>query len=478
MKKLLIIFRNCFIKSFFFFPVRPECFLSSKNVSKGIKKNNNSDEIIDILYPSIQFYFATLHRITQGERSGRHRLQLGLISLLFSTASIHSASFKLGVENISTDLLTATCPDKKPETCRIGLITNQTGVDQKGTRTADILAQKGFTVKYIFAPEHGLNGTLAERDVLDSVDAKTNIPILSLYGNGSGKMIAPEHINNLDLLIFDIQDSGMRHYTYISTLLSTMKIAADHHKPYVVLDRPNPLGSRMEGPIVEPSLISFISIAPIPLRHGMTIGEIALYFNKYVCQQPVQLQVISMEHYDRNVGFMGNFLHQLSPNLQSLQSCYGYSFLGLLGEVEPFEVGVGTPMAFRCIELPKSMHVSRKVWKKIRNLFDSYGVKSFSYKHVNPKNKKKSKGLRLEFNNISQLKSFELFIALLQLFKQENIPFSFSAAFNKAVGTAKVQEVIAGTLNKDIFFAHVKSELEEFCKRAQEMFLYEPAPQL
>ncbi len=398
------------------------------------------------------------------------------LSIFLFTTAHDNVPFKLGVENIPIDFLTTSCPTKKPQECMIGLITNQTGVDQKGARTADILAQNGYTIKYIFAPEHGLNGTLAERDVLDSVDAKTNIPILSLYGNGSGKMIAPEHINDLDVLVFDIQDSGMRHYTYISTLLNTMKIAADYHKPYIVLDRPNPLGSRMAGPLVEPSLISFISIAPIPLRHGMTIGEIALYFNKHVCSKPAQLQVIKMENYDRNVGFMGNFIHQLSPNLQSLQSCYGYSFLGLMGEVEPFDVGVSTPMAFRCIALPKSMRVPKNVWKKVQALFKEYGVKSVFYKHINPKNKKKSKGLRLEFNNISQLKSFELFIELLQLFKKENISFSFSAAFNKAVGTAKVQEVIAGTLGKDLFFAQIKSELEEFCKRAQGMFLYAPVP--
>jgi uncharacterized protein YbbC (DUF1343 family) len=395
---------------------------------------------------------------------------------LFSFIYPNNVPFKLGVENIPKSLLTTTCPNKKPEDCKIGLITNQTGVDQKGTRTADIFAQKGYTIQYIFAPEHGLNGTLAERDVLDAVDAKTNIPILSLYGNGSGKMIAPEHINNLDLLVFDIQDSGMRHYTYISTLLNTIKIAAEHNKPYIVLDRPNPLGSRMAGPLVEPSLISFISIAPIPLRHGMTIGEIALYFNKHVLEKSAQLQVIRMENYDRTVGFMGNFIHQLSPNLQSLQSCYGYSFLGLVGEVEPFDVGVGTPMAFRCIALPKSMRVPKNVWKKVQALFKEYGVKSVFYKHTNPKNKKKSKGLRLEFNNISQLKSFELFIALLQLFKQENISFSFSAAFNKAVGTAKVQEVIGGTLGKDLFFTQINAELEEFYKRAEGLFLYAPVP--
>src|SRR5258708_37538016 len=95
--------------------------------------------------------------------------------------------------------------------------TNQTGVEHKVHRTVDILQERGFKVDYIFVPEHGLNGILAERDVHDSTDKKTGIPVVSLYGNGSGKMIQAEHMAAIDFLIFDIQDSGMRHYTYIST---------------------------------------------------------------------------------------------------------------------------------------------------------------------------------------------------------------------------------------------------------------------
>jgi uncharacterized protein YbbC (DUF1343 family) len=386
------------------------------------------------------------------------------------------SSFKLGVENIPTSLLQTICPDKKKEECVIGLITNQTGVDQKGKRTVEILADSGIAVKYIFAPEHGLNGTLAERDVHDSIDKKTKIPVLSLYGNGSGKMISAEHMNELDYLIFDIQDSGMRHYTYISTLLNTMKIAAEYKKPYIVLDRPNPLGGSMQGPLVQPDLISFISIASIPLRHGMTIGELAHYFNKNVLNTPVSLSVISMMGYDRNRGFMGTFHHQLSPNLQSLQSCYGYSFLGLLGEVEPFEVGVGTSMAFRCIALPVSLQIPQDVWRRLQTVFSSFGVKSFLYHHTNPKNNRKSKGLRLEFSDISKLRSFELFIAILEFFKAEKISFSFSASFNKAVGTGDVQKLFAGDITKNEFWNCITQDLKKFSDTAQSCFLYQPVP--
>lgn len=388
-----------------------------------------------------------------------------------------TSSFKLGIENISPSLFKKVCPDKKNDICIIGLITNQSGVDQKGTRTIDILNEhSGCNLKYIFAPEHGLTGISAERDVHDSLDTKTKIPVISLYGNGSGKMIAPEYSNAIDCLVFDIQDSGMRHYTYISTLLNTMKIAAEQGKPFVVLDRPNPLGSVMEGPLVDPSLISFISIAPIPLRHGMTIGELAWYFNKHILEKPAVLHVVKMKDYDRTQGFVGELLHQLSPNLQSLQSCYGYSFLGLLGEVEPFDIGVGTPMAFRCIMLPESMDISSDVWKRLQLVLSSFGVKSFTYHHTNKKNKKMSRGLRLKFSTISELHAFELLIAVLQFFKKEAISFSFSAAFNKAVGTPQVQEVIAGTLSEKLFFNQVTKDLQQFHRRARRSFFYSPVP--
>jgi uncharacterized protein YbbC (DUF1343 family) len=401
----------------------------------------------------------------------------GVLEIVFLEKLYATSSFKLGIENIPASLFKKICLDKKNDACNIGLITNQSGADQKGMRTIDILMQRSdCTLKYIFVPEHGFTGVGAERDVDDSVDAKTNIPMISLYGNGSGKMIAPHYSKAVDVFVFDIQDSGMRHYTYISTLLNTMKIAAEHNKPFIVLDRPNPLGSVMEGPLVDTSLISFISIAPIPLRHGMTIGELARYFNRHILEKPAALRVVKMKNYNRKQGFVGDFMCQLSPNLQSLQSCYGYSFLGLLGEIEPFDVGVGTPMAFRCIMLPQIMHVSNDVWKRLQIVLSSFEIKSYFYNHNNKKNKKKSSGLQLEFSNISDVHAFDLFIAILQFFKKEEITFSFSAAFNKAVGTKNVRDVLEDTLSEKVFFNQISQDLQQFHKRARRSFLYSPEP--
>lgn len=382
------------------------------------------------------------------------------------------SSFQLGVENMSAAVLTSMVPHKKSPMCA-GLITNQTGVDQHNNRTIDILLKnKCCDIRYIFVPEHGLTGVAAERDVLDSKDEKTSIPIMSLYKNGTGKLIAPDYLKNIDVLIFDIQDSGMRHYTYISTLLNTMKIAAEYNVPFIVLDRPNPLTGLMQGPLVDSDLISFISIAAIPLRHGMTIGELARYFNEYELKKTVSLHVVAMTEYDRTRGFMGKWLQQLSPNIKSLQSCYGYSFLGLIGEIEPFDVGVGTDLAFRCILLPESLHIAPSFWQHLENILTAYGIKSDRYSHIHPRSKKPTTGVKLEFCTINELKSFELFIDIMQLCKNNNISFSFSKAFNKAVGSKKVQDVIRGTLAKELFLKEINQDVDTFKQKISHLLLY------
>lgn len=247
-----------------------------------------------------------------------------LLIMLFPSIFLANPGFKLGLENIPQSFIKQLSPDRP---LVIGLITNQTGKDQQGRSNIAVLQEKGITIKYLFAPEHGSQGTYkAATTVPDAHDATFNIPIVSLYKNGSGTIIRDEQMNEVDALFFDIQDSGMRHYTYISTLFYAIECAAYHHKPIVILDRPNPLGSIMEGPLVEPPLKSFISIAEIPLRHGMTVGELAHFFNMHTVKTPAQLYVVPMKHYERHHGIGTTLKTALSPNITSIDSCYGYSF--------------------------------------------------------------------------------------------------------------------------------------------------------
>src|ERR1700722_2326786 len=187
---------------------------------------------------------------------------------------ITTPAMKLGLENIE-DAMWLKLGNSANKKASIGLITNHTGKNQQGSRTIDVLLQRGLAIKKIFVPEHGLDGQLAaEKEVKDSIDAKTNISVVSLYGQGTGKKIPAQKLKDIDVLIFDMQDSGMRHYTYVSTLLYVLEAAGMYNKSLIVLDRPNPLGVRMEGPLVDNFQKSFISVASIPLRHGMTIGEL------------------------------------------------------------------------------------------------------------------------------------------------------------------------------------------------------------
>lgn len=365
------------------------------------------------------------------------------------------------------------------EAARIGLVTNQTGKDQKGNRSVDILIKKRCNIVALFAPEHGLEGKVAAgKECIDCRDKKTGIMVKSLYGKGSGKKVKKEHADLVDLFIFDMQDAGMRHYTYISTLFCLLQAAADYGKPVIVLDRPNPLGCCMHGPLVDEQLQSFISIASIPLRHGMTIGELAHYFNRQLLGNKVALHIVRMDNYERDKLYLADHMAKLSPNLQSCQSCFGYSFLGLLGEIEPFDVGIGTPFAFRSLALPKKIASSPNFWQKVQQLLSSYAIESTPYTLLHHKKKIHYTGLRLAIKNVATIDTFSLLLDLLTLFKQAKIPLSFSACFDKAVGTRMVQESIGGSIARQQLKTILNQQINSFFHSAKDSFLYLPHPRI
>ncbi len=387
--------------------------------------------------------------------------------------------FSLGIENISRSLLESlrigtTAP------CKVGLVTNQTGCDQRGNRSVDLLRQKGVLISHILAPEHGIDGTVPGGEpVVDSVDTKTGIPVVSVYGRGgdysiNGKRFDPNIMNQIDVLCYDMQDVGMRHYTYISTLLLALEAAAAHEKPIVVFDRPNLLGPHMEGPLVDPDpqLKSFVSLVPIPLRHGMTIGELARYFNKHILKKSARLRVVTMKAYRRTMK-LAHFV-PLSPNLKTLQACYGYSFLGLLGEVSPFDVGVGTTYAFQVISLPDSSGLPLHEWGKLGSLLHEYGIQTNHYTFT--KRNQLYNGLRLHFSDITRIASFRLLLDLLQLFQNAGVEFSFSNLFDKATGTYLVKQLYLGKTDRNQLAQHVVEGLNSFRKGLQSSLLYEPVP--
>lgn len=397
------------------------------------------------------------------------------LAILIIFYHICAYPLSLGIENISDTILRLLGVNSGIP-LRVGLITNQTGCDQRGNRSVDVLLKKGVRVTYLLAPEHGFDGKVgAGKSVSDSVDRKTEIPIVSMYGRGgthatSGKCIDPVIIKQLDALCYDLQDVGMRHYTYISTLFRALEAAAEYNKHLLVFDRPNLLGSYMEGPVIsDPLLYSFISIAPIPLRHGMTVGELARYFNRHVLKKPAQLTVIPMKDYVRSRSSIPLF-KPLSPNLQSLQSCQGYSFLGVLGEISPFDIGVGTRYAFQVILLPHSIKFSEHQWGNLAELFRKHGLKTVRYAT------NKSRGLRFEHIDMKNTASFRLLIDVVNFFKCAGVALAFSPLFDKATGTHLVRELLTDNGTCADLERFVNEGLVNFFNQAKDSFLYKPFP--
>jgi uncharacterized protein YbbC (DUF1343 family)/CubicO group peptidase (beta-lactamase class C family) len=230
---------------------------------------------------------------------------------------------------------------------RIGLITNQTGRDRAGRRNVDVMLEAGLRVAALFAPEHSFDGTLDLEKIPDAADPKTGIHIFSLYGASMRPTAAS--LRGLDALVFDIQDVGARFYTYQTTMFLCMEEAARTHIPFYVLDRPDPItGTHVEGPLLEPALTSNIGhFAGLPVRHGMTMGELARMFNGET-SAGVDLTVIPLQDWHRGDWFDTTGLAWVnpSPNMRSLNAATLYPGLALLESSKGYSVGRGTDSPF------------------------------------------------------------------------------------------------------------------------------------
>ncbi len=230
---------------------------------------------------------------------------------------------------------------------RVGLITNATGIDSNFASTIDILKAKTNLVA-LYAPEHGIRGAVKAGDQVGyATDIKTGLPVYSLYG--ATKKPTPEMIADVDVLAFDIQDVGARPYTYIYTMAYAMQAAAENGKTFVVLDRPNPAGGMVEGGLVKPGYESFIGMYPIPLRHGMTVGELARYFNKEFAIN-CDLAVVPLTGWKRGMVWADTGLPWVmtSPNIPTPDSALVYSGIGIFGGTNVSE-GVGTTRPFELV---------------------------------------------------------------------------------------------------------------------------------
>jgi len=236
---------------------------------------------------------------------------------------------------------------------RVGLVANHTARDRRGRHAADLLASaEGVTLAAIFAPEHGYRG-VETGAVADGKDDRTGAPVFSLYGET--RKPTPAMLSGIDLLVFDIQDVGARFYTYISTMARAMEAAAEAGIPFVVLDRPNPIGGEVvEGPVLDPGQRSFVGIHPIALRHGMTVGELAsLFAAEFLEGKRLDLAVVRVEGWRRAQRYDECDLPWIvpSPNMTDLETALVYPGLCLLEGTNVSE-GRGTDSPFLVVGAP------------------------------------------------------------------------------------------------------------------------------
>lgn len=233
---------------------------------------------------------------------------------------------------------------------RIAVVTNHTGLID-GVSLVDSLLALRVDVKKVFSPEHGFRGDAdAGAHVGDERDARTGLTVISLYGDN--KKPTPEALADVDVILFDLQDVGVRCYTYISTLHYVMEACAEQRKPLIVLDRPNPNGFFVDGPVLRPEHSSFVGLHPVPLVHGMTVGEYARMINgEHWLKDGAQcdLTVVACEGYDHKTYY--NLPVKPSPNLPNMSAVYLYPSL-VLFEGTAVSVGRGTERPFQCIGLP------------------------------------------------------------------------------------------------------------------------------
>lgn len=370
---------------------------------------------------------------------------------------------------------------------RIGLITNQTGVDNNLNSTIDLLFKaENVELAALFGPEHGVRGDIdGGKKVKSYQDKKTNVPVYSLYGKDHKP--SPEMLENIDALVYDIQDIGCRSYTYITTMGLAMEAAAENGIKFFVLDRPNPLGGvRIEGNIPEDKYLSFISKYKIPYIYGLTCGELATLINEESWLEKglkCDLNVIKMQNWSRDMLFTDCNLIWVpsSPHIPKVETAFYYPATGVIGEFrKDFNIGVGYTLPFEMI-LAEGLSPEPLV-EKLSKKFDSKdivfrGTSVIPY-YTSYKGKQLT-GIQIYIKNynLNDLMWIQ-FAALEEILKQkpelkEKLSRDTPQArmFDKAVGTDKIRKLIAQNNFSEIKML-LDKDIKTFKTLSRRYFLY------
>lgn len=367
-------------------------------------------------------------------------------------------SFKLG------DELLFTKHKELIEGKKVGLITNQTGVNSSGESIITLLANyKSTSLVALYGPEHGIDGKAKAGDYVESyIHQSLNIPVYSLYGDT--RKPTKDMLSNIDVLIFDIQDIGSRSYTYMSTLNYCMVAAAEYNIPIIVLDRPNPIGGQIvDGPILEDKYITFVGVDNLPICHGMTAGELANFFNRKI---DANLTVIPMEGYGRDMTFQDTKLNwtQSSPCMPDINSVFGYAATGL---------GEGTSIRQDdCFKWVGGIGISSDKYAKLLNDANLPGITFIS------DTRGSSGGVKLQitdYHKFNPAKTGIYTLAYGKLLNNFKVPKSGTTIvmFDKIMGTDKIGMYLEMGYTPEQIEETYKADLEEFKKERQKYLIYE-----
>ncbi len=343
---------------------------------------------------------------------------------------------------------------------KVGLVVNHTSL-VKEVHLIDFLREQNIEVVKIFAPEHGFRGDASAGELIeDGVDSKTGIPVVSLYGETRKPL--PEHLTNLDILIFDIQDVGCRFYTYISTLHLVMEACAENDKPLLVFDRPNPNGDYVAGPILKPEFESFVGMHPIALVHGCTVGELAKMINgeKWLeTENECELTVIPVSGYSHKMAW--SLPVPPSPNLPNNLAVRLYPSLCFF-EATSVSIGRGTDFPFQVIGGPKP------------ELGDfSFTPRSIPNAAVNPLNEGKV-CYGIDLRQLEEVPQFTLkyFLDFYHQYENEEEFLTRERWLNLLAGTDKLIQQIRQGLSEAEIVQSWQPELKEYKRMRKKYLLY------
>ena len=349
---------------------------------------------------------------------------------------------------------------------RVGLVANQTSKVKK-EHLVDVLLNEGINVVKVFSPEHGFRGKSdAGEKVKDEIDLQTGLPIYSLYGKSKRKP-SKEILKDIDIIVFDLQDVGARFYTYISSLHYVMEACAENNVQLIVLDRPNPNGFYVDGPILDLKFRSFVGMHPVPVVHGMTIGEYAQMINgeKWLNDMiQCSLEIIPCLNYNHNTRYVLP-IHP-SPNLPNMRSIYLYPSLCFF-EGTNISIGRGTNFPFQVFGAP---YFIKKVFSFTPK--STYGAKNPKYKSVTCYGKD-LRTISIDSLKNTQKLNLDWLVNSYKISKESEVFFNKNNFFNLLAGTDKLMNLVKGGANPTHIDETYQNELKEFKTLRKHYLIYD-----